>query len=99
VGVEGVDAAVIESAIRKCVSGAPEAGRAAPELPPVTAADFFEDGLMGSPGARERRAGLLRRAGLPSRLSTKEALGLLSRLCGYEGYKKLLRQLDGSDSG
>lgn len=89
-GVEGIDVAVIEQAIIN--SGVHQIDQK--PLPcPITAADFMEDGLTGRPGAAVRRAQLLTLAGLPTRLSSSAARGLLGRLFGYEGYKTLVGRL------
>lgn len=93
IGVEGIDIGVIEDAIRKCVgTDAPQAGINYSRR--ITAVDFFEDGLGSRAGAKQRRAKLLRLAGLPSRLSTNAALDILTKLYGYNGYKKLVRQIN-----
>lgn len=104
-GVEGLDTALIESALRDALTqaqpaaagtGAADAAKpdGAPQTRLITAADLCEDGLNGCAGARARRERFLRMAELPTRLSTNALLALLNRLVGYAGYKVLVRALE-----
>lgn len=95
IGVEGMDATLIEQALERCIQ-INELDRQKipqPKSRPVTVADLYEDGLSGKPGAAQRRMALLRAAGLPARLSTKALRDILSQLYGYEEYKKMVNQL------
>lgn len=98
IGVEGLDNAVIEQALRRCIEAEAlsQVSVAQPERR-VTAADLYADGLTGRRGAAKRRTALLRSAGLPGRLSTNAMLQLLTRLYGYDGYRKLVGQLPKED--
>lgn len=93
VGVEGIDNDILKAALRRCAEENGLAGQAVLPAVPVTAADLYEDGLSGRQGARQRRAALLQKAGLPTRLSTNALLHILTRLYGYEGYKHLVAGL------
>ena len=99
-GVEGVDAATVEQALRDAL-----AADACGNLPEtvqgrrITVADLFEDGLNGCAGAQARRAAFMRAAELPTRLSTNAFLALLNRLIGYERYKQLVQAVADAEPG
>lgn len=88
-GVEGIDGSVVERALREALmaDAIPDSETTPKRL--ITVCDLFEDGLNGCAGAQNRRAWLLKKAGLPTRLSTNAMLSLLNRLVGYEKYKEL----------
>ena len=78
-GVEGMRPEVLLEALER--AGATFEGEAAPgERTPVTKADFFELGLSGGPDSGAKRAALLRKLGLPERMTANallEAVNLL----------------------
>lgn len=87
-GVEGVPADVLYKALLDAGAEprAPRAGRA------ITYTDLYEWGLSGGAGSAGRRRALLKRAGLPPRLSKKALCELLGRLYTYEEFAALARQ-------
>lgn len=93
-GVEGMDRAVLETALLRAgatVLDGPAAGddgRA-----PLTKADLFACGLSGGPGSREKRARLLRTLGLPEHLSPNAMLPVLSALYDREELLRLMQTL------
>lgn len=94
-GVEGIDAAIIEAALVR--SGVRQSE---PETPccSITTSEFMEAGLTGRPGAAARRARLLTLAGLPSRLSSSAARSLIGRFFGRDGFRTLVAELDAQDT-
>ena len=86
IGVEGVGAEIIIKALYD--AGAVDDGR--PPLKKITRADLFDDGLFGQRDSSEKRAGLLKKLGLPERLSTSGLLDVLNATVGYDAYKELI---------
>ncbi|NLC78699.1 MAG: DUF4093 domain-containing protein [Ruminococcaceae bacterium] len=88
IGVEGVDGARIEKALREAMGG--EEYKETPEKKRITLIDLYEDGLNGGTDSERRRNALKEKLGIPRHLSTKAFLEVLNRLCGYEEYKRLV---------
>lgn len=81
-GVEGFSPGVLETALRN--AGVPDGSPA--RAPWLSAADLMDDGLCGGAGSSALRKALLKRLGLPERLSTKGLLEVLNRLFEPEEY-------------
>jgi ribonuclease M5 len=75
-GVEGMDTAALEEALRRAgvFSEAPGERNA----DPITTADLYEAGLTGGPNAAEKRRAFLTALGLPARLTGKNLLLVLN---------------------
>ena len=86
-GVEGVGKEALLTALAPFIGEAPTYGR------DITPLDFFEDGLSGSDGSRERRDRLATLAGLPDGMSAKALISALNLICGYDGYRDLLSKM------
>ena len=93
-GVEGIDTETIYTAIKNClVESGIKPAKDKKEIKQITAADLYEDGFNGQPGAAVRRRKLLETANLPTRLSTKAMLDVLTRIYGYDRYKEMVRDI------
>ena len=57
---------------------------------PLSKTDFYEDGLTGGQGSRERRDALCVRLGLPTGMTPNALLAALRVLCTYEEYCTLV---------
>lgn len=57
---------------------------------PLSKTDFYEDGLTGGEGSRERRDALCIRLGLPTGMTPNALLAALRVLCTYEEYCTLV---------
>ena len=57
---------------------------------PLSKTDFYEDGLTGGEGSREKRDALCIRLGLPAGMTTNALLAALRVLCTYEEYCTLV---------
>jgi len=57
---------------------------------PLSKTDFYEDGLTGGEGSRERRDTLCLRLGLPTGMTPNALLAALRLLCTYEEYCTLV---------
>ena len=80
-GVEGMPPAVLLEALERA-GAAFETGAAAGPADPLTKADFYALGLSGGRDSGARRAALLKRLGLPERMTANamlEAVNLLYR--------------------
>ncbi|MBR5382136.1 MAG: DUF4093 domain-containing protein, partial [Oscillospiraceae bacterium] len=78
-GVEGMSPEIIVEALRR--SGAVFVGEEEREISgDLTKADLYALGLSGSAGSAEKRAALLRRLGLPEKLSANALLEVLNAL-------------------
>lgn len=91
-GVEGMPPQVLREAILR--SGATVLDASAPARPAggLTPADLFALGLSGAPDAAARRGELLRRLGLPERMSAKGLLAALNALYTPEELDRLLNE-------
>lgn len=84
-GVEGLADEVIVQAL-KAAGATPRPPRTGRE---ITYADLYEWGLSGTPDSAETRRALLRRVGLPPRLSKKALRETLNSLYSYEEFLEL----------
>ncbi len=91
-GVEGMDRQIILDALIKAgatIIGEGEqtgkmcGGRALT----LTKADLYADGFAGGPDSAEKRRALLRRLGLPQRMSANMLLDVINTALGYEAYR------------
>jgi len=93
VGVEGIDSDIIKKALGDCITANElHVPVSDPDIKKVTANDLFEDGLNGCEGAAMRRAEFLKFAGLPTRLSTKALIDIMTRLYGHDRYTALVAE-------
>ncbi|MCI8359859.1 MAG: DUF4093 domain-containing protein [Clostridiales bacterium] len=60
----------------------------------ITKQDFYEDGLTGGTGSKNRRLRLMKRLDLPERLSANALADVLSQILSYAEYKALVAGLD-----
>lgn len=85
-GVEGVDDALILRGLAAALESAvPRTAQISAR--PITYTDLYEWGISGTPNSAENRRALLRRLGLPPRLSKKELLQVLNTLYTYDTLK------------
>ncbi len=89
-GVEGMPPGVLRDALLR--AGATLLDGGAPDRPAgdLTPADLFALGLSGTPDAAARRGELLRRLGLPERMTAKALLAALNALYTPEELEELL---------
>ncbi|MCD7775128.1 MAG: DUF4093 domain-containing protein [Clostridiales bacterium] len=84
-GVEGLSEEIITAALERAgITGE----RPAEKTETLTSYDLYRDGFAGGENSREKKRMLLRRLGLPERLSTAGLLKLLNTFISYEDYKK-----------
>ena len=83
-GVEGVSEQVIAEALER----AGVIGERAEDRKKITRTDLYDDGLFGGGDASKKRAELLKRLGLPERLSVSGLLDVLNSSMSFEEYKK-----------
>lgn len=93
-GVEGLPAEVLRQAILD--AGAQPA--AAKTGRPITYGDLFSWGLSGTAGSRGQRYVLLKRLGLPPRLSKKALCQVLNSLYTFEEVQQLVTGLEEVES-
>ncbi len=95
-GVEGMETQALLQALsiagacpqeRAGLSGGEGAARR------ITKADLFADGFSGAPDSRAKRAVLLKRLGLPARMSSNVLLCVLNALYTYDEYRQLTSEL------
>ena len=60
---------------------------------PLSKTDFYEDGLTGGEGSREKRDALCIRLGLPTGMTPNALLAALRVLCTYEEYCALVERI------
>ena len=82
-GVEGIPDALILQALETALAGEPQ-GERRQNPRPITYYDLYEWGISGTPDSAERRRALLRRLGLPPRLSKKELVQVLNTLYTFD---------------
>lgn len=84
-GVEGMPPQVLLTALERAGATFSEGGGAGARTP-ITKADLYELGLTGGPDSAQRRADLLRRLGLPERMTANAMLEALNLLYTREGF-------------
>ena len=88
-GVEGMDKQVVLDALLKAgatvIGGEEEMGQARSGRM-LTKADLYADGFAGGADSAEKRRALLRRLGLPQRMSANMLLEVINTALGYEAY-------------
>lgn len=92
-GVEGVPPEVILDALIRAGATFEDGENAPPARGSVTKADFLELGLTG-PGSRQRRAALIRKLGLPERISANALLDVANILMDKTELISLLSSLN-----
>ena len=91
-GVEGMEAAVLEEAFRR--AGATILNEdEKPDKGGIAKADFYRDGLTGAPDSGERRRRLTQELGLPAYLSTARLLDAVNALMTKEEYQRMMDEL------
>ena len=93
-GVEGVAAEKLVAALRLAGATFEEETTAADSPPWLTKARLFEDGLNGGADSAARRAWLLRRLGLPQKLSVNRLLAVLNATVTEDAYGQLLKEME-----
>lgn len=86
-GVEGIDKDIILEALTKAGCGIEQSNR----LKPVTKLDLFNDGYVGKADSTQKRVQLLKKLGLPVKLSVNALLDALNTFVGYEEYKSIIK--------
>lgn len=96
-GVEGIDSDLLYDILQGLLSGE---GTATPRVPTelparreITYTDLYHWGLSGTEGAAERKTALLKKLGLPPRLSKKAMVQVLNRLHTWEELDELVHNL------
>lgn len=92
-GVEGVSDDVIVQALRDALQAEPVHGDGRTPKRPITYTDLYEWGISGTANSAEKRRTLLRRLGLPPRMSKKELLQVLNTLYTWESLAEQSKQL------
>ena len=92
-GVEGMNAQILLDALRR--AGATIEGEDCPQSGGITKQDMMERGLSGGANAGEKRLALLKRLGLPERMSANAMLQALNLLCSLEELDAILTELNG----
>lgn len=88
-GVEGIDGAVIEAAIRR--AGVTPLGETETVKKAfLTKTDLFSDGLSGGADSAEKRRRFATAAGLPASLSANRLLSVINTVMTQEQYRELL---------
>lgn len=87
-GVEGMSPEVLLEALRR--AGATfEGDEVCGERRPITKAGLYELGLTGTPDSAARRTALLKKLGLPERMTTNAMLEALNILFDWEELEKI----------
>lgn len=90
-GVEGVNKDVIIKALRRAgVIG----GEEEETTEKIKKIDLYEDGFFGKDNCTEKRMLLLKKASLPSKLSTNMLLEMLNVFMTYDEYKLLVKEIE-----
>ena len=90
-GVEGLSPEVLLDALRR--AGATIEGEDSPGNKGITKQDLMERGLSGGANAGAKRQLLLKKLGLPERMSTNAMLQALNLLCSLEELDAVLKQI------
>lgn len=85
-GVEGMSPAVLLEALERAGATFDEGGAPGGPHPPVTKADFYAWGLSGGPESGAKRAALLKKLGLPERMTPNALLEAVNILYTREEF-------------
>ena len=92
-GVEGIKKELIVEAFRTAgINFVSEEGAEKTERNPVTRTDIYEAGLTGTPDSSEKRKKLLKKLGLPERLSTSGMLEALNTMMSAEEFYEMMNK-------
>ena len=92
-GAEGIKKELIVEAFRKAgINFVSEEGAEKTERNPVTRTDIYEAGLTGTPDSSEKRKKLLKKLGLPERLSTSGMLEALNTMMSAEEFYEMMNK-------
>lgn len=83
-GVEGVNDDLILQGLETALASKTTCQQKIAQLRPITYTDLYEWGISGTANSADNRRVLLRRLGLPPRLSKKELLQILNTLYTYD---------------
>lgn len=94
-GVEGIGDELILQALQTALASVPDDIAGIPDNPrPITYTDLYEWGISGTANSADRRRALLKRLGLPPRLSKKELLSVLNTLYTFESLDAELQRME-----
>lgn len=93
-GVEGIKKELIIEAFNKAgIKFVGDEGISGEKKIPLTRADIYEAGLTGSPSSAEKRKKLLKKLGLPERLSTSAMLDALNTMMSADEFYSIIQKL------
>lgn len=94
-GVEGIGDELILQALQTALASVPDDIAGIPDnTRPITYTDLYEWGISGTANSADRRRSLLKRLGLPPRLSKKELLSVLNTLYTFDSLDTELRRME-----
>lgn len=97
-GVEGIKKELIIEAFNKAgIKFSSDESVSYKEKTPVTRADIYEAGLTGLPDSSERRRKLLKKLGLPERLSTSGMLEAINTMMSAEEFVQMMNEESEAD--
>lgn len=92
-GVEGIKKELIIEAFNKAgIKFSGDDTVSDREKTPVTRADIYDAGLTGAPDSSEKRKRLLKKLGLPERLSTSGMLDAINTMMSAEEFAQLINE-------
>lgn len=93
-GVEGISVEILT----KCLENAGVNVENSNETPEnsweIKKSDLYEDGFLGCDNSSQKREILLKRLGLPCRLSTNDLIEILGRICSKNEYEALRDEIN-----
>lgn len=92
-GVEGVADDLIVQGLETALASRTACHRETAQVRPITYTDLYNWGISGTANSAENRRILLRRLGLPPRLSKKELLQILNTLYTYDALNAEIEKL------
>lgn len=90
IGVEGISQTVLITALRQAGILCEETD--IPERK-ITKTDFYEDGISGKAQSKKLRGALIKKLGLPSRLSANALLGIINIFLTFDEYKSTVEEI------
>ena len=92
-GVEGVPDELILQGLQTALESSAADRKETAQTRPITYTDLYDWGISGTANSAETRRRLLRRLGLPPRLSKKELLQVLNTLYTYDSLNAEIEKL------
>ena len=93
-GVEGISVEILTKCLENAGINVENSNESYEKRWQIKKSDLYEDGFLGCDNSSQKREILLKRLGLPCRLSTNDLIEILGRICTKEEYESLRDEIN-----